>query len=119
MKRPHVHYDSLERFGLGSADLSAGEKECVEIDIKYEGFIRRQQQQLEQVTGPFFSRHSLVYFLETRIERFKGVVLVPILGVVDTSSHLALYRLFVSLPGFGFRVSCSGYGFRVWVLLHI
>ncbi|OAE24550.1 hypothetical protein AXG93_2415s1290 [Marchantia polymorpha subsp. ruderalis] len=51
LKRPHVHYDVLERHGLGDPTLTAMDKECVEIDIKYEGFITRQRNQLEQMAN--------------------------------------------------------------------
>lgn len=51
VRRPNVKYSLLEKHGLGSPDpeLTEGEKECVEVELKYEGFIQRQKQQLELV----------------------------------------------------------------------
>lgn len=53
LRRPHFHYVDLERYGLGNLNLSQAEKEGAEIDIKYAGYLKRQQNQIDQVT-----RHS-------------------------------------------------------------
>jgi len=53
LRRPGFHYSNLEQYQLGNPDLDEVVKEGVEIEIKYSGYIKRQQQQIEQV-----SRHS-------------------------------------------------------------
>jgi tRNA uridine 5-carboxymethylaminomethyl modification enzyme len=53
LRRPGFHYSNLEQYQLGNPDLDKVVKEGVEIEIKYSGYIKRQQQQIEQV-----SRHS-------------------------------------------------------------
>ncbi|MFQ4135787.1 tRNA uridine-5-carboxymethylaminomethyl(34) synthesis enzyme MnmG [Nodosilinea sp. PGN35] len=49
LRRPGLHYGDLERYGLGNPSLMREEKEGAEIDIKYSGYIQRQQNQIDQV----------------------------------------------------------------------
>ncbi|MBD2692383.1 tRNA uridine-5-carboxymethylaminomethyl(34) synthesis enzyme MnmG [Anabaena catenula] len=48
LRRPGIHYVDLERYGLGDTTLNQAEKEGAEIDIKYSGYLVRQQNQIEQ-----------------------------------------------------------------------
>ena len=48
LRRPGFHYSQLERYDLGDPDLTRAEKEGAEIDIKYSGYIQRQQTQIDQ-----------------------------------------------------------------------
>ena len=49
LRRPGFHYVDLERYGVANSDLNASETAGAEIDIKYSGYIKRQQNQIEQV----------------------------------------------------------------------
>ena len=50
IRRPKFHYSNLENYGLGNAELTRAEKEGAEIDIKYSGYIQRQQSQIDMVS---------------------------------------------------------------------
>ena len=49
LRRPGIHYVDLDRFGLGNPNLNRAEKEGAEIDIKYSGYLARQQNQIDQI----------------------------------------------------------------------
>jgi tRNA uridine 5-carboxymethylaminomethyl modification enzyme len=49
LRRPGFHYVDLNRYGLSNLNLSLEEREGAEIDIKYSGYIQRQQHQIDQV----------------------------------------------------------------------
>lgn len=50
LRRPGFHYVNLEPYNLGNSQLHRVEKEGAEIDIKYSGYIQRQQNQIDQIT---------------------------------------------------------------------
>ena len=47
LRRPRIHYDELAPFDPGRPDLPPDVAEQVEISVKYEGYIRRQEKQVE------------------------------------------------------------------------
>ncbi|MBD2237605.1 tRNA uridine-5-carboxymethylaminomethyl(34) synthesis enzyme MnmG [Aulosira sp. FACHB-113] len=49
LRRPGFHYIKLEQYGLGNTELNQAEKEGAEIDIKYAGYLARQQNQIDQI----------------------------------------------------------------------
>lgn len=50
LRRPGFHYVNLEQYGLDNPELDQAEKEGAEIDIKYSGYIQRQQNQIDQIS---------------------------------------------------------------------
>jgi tRNA uridine 5-carboxymethylaminomethyl modification enzyme len=49
LRRPQINYDALAPFDPTRPDLPFEVFEQVEIDIKYEGYIKRQQQQINEL----------------------------------------------------------------------
>lgn len=49
LRRPGFHYVDLERYNLGDASLKFAEKEGAEIDIKYSGYLQKQQNQIDEI----------------------------------------------------------------------
>jgi tRNA uridine 5-carboxymethylaminomethyl modification enzyme len=49
LRRPGFHYANLEHYNLGNLSLELAEKEGAEIDIKYSGYLQRQQNQIDQI----------------------------------------------------------------------
>ncbi len=49
LRRPGFHYPDLDRHGLANPSLNLAEQEGVEIDIKYSGYLQRQQHQIDQI----------------------------------------------------------------------
>jgi tRNA uridine 5-carboxymethylaminomethyl modification enzyme len=49
LRRPGFHYRDLERHHLHTPDLSPAAREGAEIEIKYSGYLHRQQQQIEAI----------------------------------------------------------------------
>ena len=50
IRRPKFHYKNLENYELGNSELTRAEKEGAEIDIKYSGYIQRQQNQIDAIS---------------------------------------------------------------------
>lgn len=53
LRRPGFHYIDLDRYGLSNSSLDSFEKEGAEIEIKYSGYLQRQQNQIDSI-----SRHA-------------------------------------------------------------
>ena len=50
LRRPQFHYGDLAQYGLDNPELDAPVTEGAEIEIKYAGYIQRQQRQIERVS---------------------------------------------------------------------
>jgi tRNA uridine 5-carboxymethylaminomethyl modification enzyme len=50
LRRPKFHYVNLDHYGLGNSSLNQAERDGAEIDIKYAGYLQRQQNQIDQVS---------------------------------------------------------------------
>ena len=48
LRRPGIHYTDLVGYGLDNANCNSAETEGAEIEIKYVGYIQRQQNQIDQ-----------------------------------------------------------------------
>jgi tRNA uridine 5-carboxymethylaminomethyl modification enzyme len=53
LRRPGFHYANLATYGLNNPTLTTAEKAGAEIDIKYSGYLQRQQHQIDAI-----SRHA-------------------------------------------------------------
>ncbi|MBD1919911.1 tRNA uridine-5-carboxymethylaminomethyl(34) synthesis enzyme MnmG [Microcoleus sp. FACHB-831] len=49
LRRPGFHYVDLDRYGLATTDLNQAEREGAEIELKYSGYLQRQQHQIDQI----------------------------------------------------------------------
>ncbi|MBE9046735.1 tRNA uridine-5-carboxymethylaminomethyl(34) synthesis enzyme MnmG [Pleurocapsales cyanobacterium LEGE 10410] len=49
LRRPKFHYADLKKYGLDNPELTIAETEGAEIDLKYSGYIKRQQVQIDQI----------------------------------------------------------------------
>ena len=67
LRRPQINYEALAPFDKSRPDLPPEVFEQVEIDIKYEGYIKRQQQQINELRRLEVKKlpHELDYSLIT------------------------------------------------------
>ena len=49
LRRPGIHYEDLAAFDSDRPTLTPAETEQVELNVKYEGYIRRQERQVEEL----------------------------------------------------------------------
>ncbi len=53
LRRPGIHYQTLSQFKLGNEQMNTAECEGAEIEIKYAGYLNRQQHQIDLVSKQF------------------------------------------------------------------
>ena len=61
LRRPGIHYEELSAFDPGRPVLTPAEAEQVELNVKYEGYIRRQEKQVEdfrRMDGGHVAKHQ-------------------------------------------------------------
>ena len=49
LKKPNFHSEDLLKYGLIEKDISLPIREGIEIDIKYEGYLKRQENNIDQI----------------------------------------------------------------------
>jgi tRNA uridine 5-carboxymethylaminomethyl modification enzyme len=49
LRRPQISYQHLLSLGVGLADLDPKTREQVEIEVKYQGYIEKQQKEVERI----------------------------------------------------------------------
>jgi tRNA uridine 5-carboxymethylaminomethyl modification enzyme len=85
LRRPSIHYVDLDRHGLGQTGLEDCEKEGVEIEIKYSGYIKRQEKQIEHTSRQehrklpinldYGSIHTLSMEAREKLNQFKPLTI--------------------------------------------
>jgi tRNA uridine 5-carboxymethylaminomethyl modification enzyme len=80
LRRPELSYDDLHPFLHGEQEMDRNVVEAVEIAVKYEGYIKRQEQMIEQFKKlesrkipKYFDYEEIKGFSHEVVEKFKKV----------------------------------------------